>query len=538
MGRIYEPFTAVSCQTTLANKTGVWRTQRPVYQAGISPCRSACPARSSIPEWMGLVKERELRRAWETILETNPLPFACGNVCPHPCESSCNRGQFDEPLSIRDLERFLGEEALRNQWRPPEATSLEEGKVAIIGSGPAGLSCSYHLARLGYKVTIFEALPVIGGMLRVGIQDYRLPREALEQEVSNNILLPFRVEVRTNSPVNREAFSEIEREFQAIFIATGAQRGKELGIPGINLDGVFYGVDLLRDRALGRLPPDLFEGKRVVIIGGGGVAVDAGRTAVRLGAKEAQLVCLESREEMPAYEWDIEEAAKEGVRLNCSWGPEEILEGRGGRVRGVTFVRCISVFDSQGKFNPSFDSSTRKLFEAEAVIIAIGQVSDLSFLSEKVRPTPGGKVKVGETLGTSVAGIFAGGDVVTQPATVIEAIAAGRKAARSISRYLKGESLSLGEEKGRVVEFEELNLDYFESRPRQARITDHLSAVQEAKRCFSCGYCNGCGNCYIFCPDVAIRQQEDHYEVDYDYCKGCGICVQECPTGSIVLVKE
>jgi len=538
MRESHKPFIAIACQATLVNKTGTWRTQRPVYEAGISPCQSACPARNNIPKCLDLVEQGESRKAWEVILETNPLPSVCGSVCPHPCESSCNRGQFDEALAIRDIERFLGEEALKNNWLPPKIADSNEAKVAIIGSGPAGLSCAYQLARRGYKVTIYEALPVIGGMLQVGIQDYRLPRDILQREISNNILLPFKVEVKANSLVSREVFQGIRQEFQAIFIATGAQEARELDVPGVNLDGVFDGVSFLCDRALGKLPPDLLKGKKVVVVGGGGVAIDASRTAVRLGAEKVQLVCLESQEEMPAYEWDIQDAVKEGVELNYSWGPEEILGDNSGKVRGVGFIRCTSVFDSEGKFNPSFDRSIKKSFEADTAIIAIGQVSDLSPLPEEVQSTPEEKVKVDNALKTNVAGIFAGGDTVTQPATVIEAIAAGSRAARSINSYLRGEPLTLQEEGGRIVQFEELNLDYFEHQGRQARISEHLSAVEEARRCFSCGYCNMCGMCWVFCPDIAVRQEKDRYEIDYDYCKGCGICVQECPSSSIVLVKE
>jgi len=533
-----EAFTSVSRSTTLSNKTGTWRTQRPVFEPRIPPCGSACPASNNIPEWFGLVKEGDLQKAWEVIMETNPLVFTCGSVCPHPCEAACNRGQFDEALSIRDMERFLGEEAIKNKWLPQKVADSKGDKVAVIGSGPAGLSCAYQLGRRGYKVMLVEALPVIGGMLQIGIQDYRLPRDVLEREIGNNIVLPFKVEVRTNCLVSREVFQRIRLEFQAVFIATGAQAGRELKVPGVDLEGVFYGVNFLRDRALGKLPPDLFKGKRVLIIGGGGVAVDASRSALRLGAKEVKLVCLESWEEMPAYELGIHDAVKEGIEVGCSWGPEELLGDGRGKVKAVSFVRCTSVFDSEGKFSPSFDRSTKKSHQVDAVIIATGQVSDLSFLGKGVQCTTEVKVKVDDALKTDVAGIFAGGDAVTQPATVIEAIAAGSKAARSIDRYLRGEPLTPEEKADSVVEFEELNLDYFKHQARQVQIRDHVSAVEEASRCFSCGYCNLCGNCWVFCPDIAISQKEERYEIDYDYCKGCGICVEECLTKAMSLERE
>lgn len=533
-----EPFTSVSRCTTLLNKTGIWRTQRPFFETRISPCQSACPAGNNIPEWLGLVKGGELQKAWGAIMENNPLVFTCGSVCPHPCQDACNRGQFDEALSIRNMERFLGEEAIKSNWLPQKVADAKEDKVAIIGSGPAGLSCAYQLARRGYKVTIVEALPVIGGMLQVGIQDYRLSRDILEREISNNILSPFNVEVRTNCLVSQEVFQRIRLEFQAVFIATGAQEGRELKVPGVNLDGVFYGVSFLRDRALDKLPPDLFKGKKVLVIGGGGVAVDASRSALRLGAKEVKLVCLETWEEMPSYELDIHDAVKEGIEVDCSWGPEEVLGNGRGQVKEVSFIRCTSVFDSEGKFSPSFDGSMRKCHQVDAVIIATGQVSNLSFLGEGVQLTPEVKVKVDGALKTDVASIFAGGDAVTQPATVIEAIAAGSRAALSIDRSLRGEPLTLEEKAGSMVEFEELNFDYFRHQAHQTQIRDCVSAVEESSRCFSCGYCNLCGNCWAFCPDIAISREEEPYEIEYDYCKGCGICVEECPTKAVSLMKE
>jgi len=533
----HEAFTSVSRYTTLLNKTGTWRTQRPVFEKAVSPCGSACLAGNNIPEWLGLVKEGELQKAWEVIMGNNPLIFTCGSVCPHPCEDACNRGQFDDVLSIRDIERFLGEQAIRSNWLPPMIARVKEDKVAIIGSGPAGLSCAYQLARRGYNVTIFEALPLIGGMLRVGIQDYRLPRDMLEREIRNNILLPFKVEVRTNYLMNQEVFQKIRLEFRTIFIATGAHESRELKVPGVDLDGVFYGVNFLRDKALSKLPSGLFQEKKVLIIGGGGVAVDAARSVLRLGANDVKLVCLESREDMPAFEWDIQDAIREGVEIDYSWGPEEILGGNVGKVKGVGLVRCSSVFNSEGKFNPLFDRSIKKSHQIDAVIIAIGQVSNLSFLDEDVQLTPEVKVKIDDTLKTNVANIFAGGDVVTEPATVIEAIAAGSKAAHSIDRYLKGEPLILEKKATKIVDFEELNLDYSRHQPRQDKIVDNTSAMEEAKRCFSCGYCNLCGNCWAFCPDIAINREEPS-EIDYDYCKGCGICIEECPTKAMSLKQE
>jgi len=471
-------------------------------------------------------------------MENNPLVFVIGSVCPHPCESECNRGQFDEAISTREMERFLGEEAIKNNWLPTKIEDAKDEKVAIIGAGPAGLSCAYQLGRRGYKITIFDALPVIGGMLQTGIQDYRLRRDYLEHEINNNILLPFTVKVKTNRPVTKEVFQEIKQEFKAVFIAVGAQKRRELNIVGANLEGVFYGVDLLRDKALGKLSSDLFEEQKVLVIGGGGVAVDAGRSALRLGAKDVKLACLESKGEIPAYEHDIRDAVSEGISIDCSWGPEEFIADGRGKIKEVNFVRCTSVFDSKGKFCPLFDRSVKKSHQADAVIIATGQVSDLSFLDEEVKLTPEGKIKVNEALQTNIKNIFAGGGAVTPPATVIEAIAAGHKAALSIDNYLRGKPLTTKEDDRHLVEFKELNLAYFDHKPRQNQINDQASAIEEAKRCFSCGCCDLCGNCWLFCPDVAVRKGDESYEINYDYCKGCGICVEECPTKSIILKKE
>jgi len=533
----YKPFTAVSCQTTLVNKTGTWRTQRPVYQERISPCRFACPARNDIPEWLALVEKGELQKAWELIVETNPLPFVCGSVCPHPCEAHCNRGQFDQALSIRDLERYLGEEALRNHWRLPRAAGLKEAKIAIIGSGPAGLTCAYDLVKLGYAVTIFEALPVAGGMLAVGIPNYRLPKEMLKIEVE--AIQKLGVEIKLNTPIGKDVTFDAlwAQGHKAIFIAVGAHKSRKLNIPGEDSEGVVHGTDFLRELDLGK---EVKVKEKVATVGGGNVAIDAARSAIRLGAREVFILYRRSREEMPALDEEIEAAQAEGVNIQYLVAPVEILS-QNGKVTGIKCIRMeLGEPDETGRKRPIPIEGSEFTIDAEMVIPAIGQAPDLSFVSDgKFRIGRGDTFEVDPiSLETNVPGVFAGGDAVIGPATVIEAIAAGRRAAWSIDRYLRGESLTAEEEANRIVEFQELNLDYFEHQARQARIFDHSSAVEEARRCFSCGYCNLCGNCYIFCPDVAVRREEDHYQIDYDYCKGCGICAQECPTRSIVLVKE
>lgn len=523
--------TSVSCCTTLLNETGTWRTQRPVYEANISPCRSACPAGNNIPEWLGLVKEGELQKAWEVIAENNPFVFTCGRVCPHPCEADCNRGQFDETLSIRDMERFLGEEAIKNNWLPQKVADAKEDKVAIIGSGPAGLSCAYQLARRGYSTTVFEALPEPGGMMRFGIPEYRLPRKELDAEI--DLVKTLGVEIRTNTKV--ESLDELFAQgYNAVFLALGAHCGTKLGVEGEDSTDVIDGVTFLRNISSGE---KVNMGDKVAVIGGGNVAIDSARTALRLGAKEVVIIYRRSLAEMPAFPEEIEEATKEGVNIVFLAAPARI--NRHNRRVQLTCIRMeLGEPDASGRRRPMPIRDSEFSMDFDAIITAIGETPDVPE-QLGLELGRGSTIRIDpDTLVTNRQGIFAGGDVVTGPATVIEAIAAGSKAARSIDRYLRDESLPPEENGSRAVEFEELNLDYFKHQARQFQIRNHVSAGEEASRCFSCGYCNLCGNCWVFCPDIAILQKEDRYEINYDYCKGCGICVEECPTKSMSLEKE
>ena len=514
-----DPFTSVSYRSTLVNTTGDWRAQRPVLKSRLSPCKFACPAKNNIPEWIGLLKRGEFRKAWEVLLETNPLPFVCGEVCPHPCEDCCNRSQFDVALSIRALERFLGQEALRKQWHPPKRAASTKAKVAIVGSGPAGLSCAYQLARLGYQPTVFEALPSIGRLLRTGIPGYRLPKDTTEKEIMNNILSPFRIEVRTSTPVNKETFPDIKKEFQAIFVAIGAQRSKRLDIPGEGAKGVLTGLDFLRMVNFGQ-DPEI--GKRVAVMGGGNTAIDAAVCARNKGA-EVLLMYRRTREDMPAFEEEIREAERKGIefcfltspsRILCENGHVKRIECQKGEVKGR---------DREGRSKVYFSREGPPMeIEVNSVVTAIGEEpSDLSFLERESD------------------GVFIGGDARAPVGMVSAAIGSGREAAERIHSYLTNGQITAEDMSAPdIVQFGELNLDYFEHRPRQTQFPDPQSVIREAERCFSCGMCNKCGNCWLFCPDMAIRKRQAGYEIDLDYCKGCMICVQECPTKAMNFTKE
>jgi len=470
-------------------------------EAGLVPCSHTCPAGIDVPQYVRLIAEGKFAEAAAVIREKVPFPNVLGHVCHHPCEDECRRGQVNEPIAICALKRFAAEHDT-GLWKSSLKVAPATGKkVAIVGSGPAGLAASYYLSKLGHKVTVFESLPEPGGMMWAGIPGYRLPRDALRKDIEE--IMKLGVELRTGTPISQDPSALRDQGYQAIFLAPGAQLSKKLKIEGIDLEGVLWGVDFLRDINLGR---KIQLKDRVFVIGGGNVAIDVALTALRLGAKQVQLACLECREEMPAHPWEIQQAVEEGVALNVSWGPKRII-GDAGKVAGIELVRCTSVFDKEGKFNPCFDNSATTSMETDMVIVAIGQAPDLSFLGKesKVGVTPAGLVQANvDTLETNVPGVFTGGEVVTGPASVIEAVAMGRKAAVSIDRYLggKGEidealiqtgepSPRLGREEGfadkprtqmprlplekRRGSFVEVELGF-----------DQERAVNEAKRCLRC----------------------------------------------------
>jgi NADH-quinone oxidoreductase subunit F len=407
----------------------------------ISACQHACPAGIDVPNYVAAIADGDYAKSVEIIRERNPFPAVCGRICIHPCEYKCRRGELDQPVAIRALKRVASDWYFENigpQREPFAVTSPQ--KVAVVGAGPSGLTCAYFLAKMGYQTTVFEAQPVAGGMLGIAVPEFRLPREVIEEEIQ--YIQNCGVEIRYNSPIDaKHTFNDLLDEgFSAVFIAAGAQASKQIGIPGEeeSLAGLYYGLEFLTQVRTGKKVP--LSGK-TVIVGGGNVAVDVARTALRAGAQEAQLFCLEPRDEMPAWEKDVEEAIDEGIVINPDLAPGKITHEKG-RVTGIEFSRCVSVFDDEGGFNPTCDLDDTRFVDADNVIISIGQAADMSFLdadSKLERELWGTLVVDTNTLATNVPGIFAGGDFTTGPTFVIRAIASGRRAAIAIDKYLGGD---------------------------------------------------------------------------------------------------
>jgi NADH-quinone oxidoreductase subunit F len=405
----------------------------------ISACQHACPAGVDVPNYVAAIAEGDYIKAVDIIREKNPFPAVCGRICIHPCEGKCRRGELDEPVSIRALKRFASDRFYERMPESPEPFPVtREERVAIVGAGPSGLTCAFFLAKMGYSVTVFEGKDVAGGMLRLAVPEFRLPKRIIDEDV--RFIESCGVEIRYNSPIGvKHTVQDLLKEgFAAVFIAAGALASKAAGIPGEErrLQGLLYGLQFLMEIKQDR---EVDVGKRVLVIGGGNVAVDVARTARRLGAAEVRMVCLEQRREMPAWEKEVCEALDEGVQLVNGWGPQEILNDNG-RVAGVRFMSCTSVFDMEGRFRPTFNPEVTRTWSADSVIISIGQAPDLSFLSEdtQLERAVWGTLQVEENrLTTNVTGIFAGGDFVTGPTYVIRAIASGRRAAIAIDKYLR-----------------------------------------------------------------------------------------------------
>lgn len=545
------PPAPVSLADMSCSRTGSWRFLRAVYRERIAPCQTACPAGTDIRRLMQLVEEEDFAEAYDLIKRTNPLPGICGRVCPHPCELNCNRAQFDEPASIKALERFVADVAYGEGAEIPVPEGIANGEqVAIVGSGPSGLSCAYVLARQGFPVTVYEREGEPGGMLRAGIPRYRMPRDVLEREIEGiaQLGVTFETKTRLGSDLGLE---QLWRQYDAVFIATGAHRSRRLGVPGEEEPGVSSGLEFLKAVNAGL---DVELGERVLIIGGGNTAIDAARTALRKGARPT-IVYRRTRDEMPAIAEEIEEAEEERIEFHFLASPVS-FENVGGELR-ATFIRMkLGEPDASGRRRPEAIPDAEYTIAADQVLTAIGEEPELEFACERFG-TSSGLVWSSPRGLLDREGIFLGGDARTGPGTVVEAIASGKKAASQIVRHLGYSAPSEREEPGRRAEvgFDDLNMVYFSRSPRatspmrpiEERTADfseivgaisRQQAVAEARRCFSCGACDLCDNCRVFCPEGAVSLVNGTYEIDLDYCKGCAICAQECPRGAIELVEE
>ncbi len=504
-----------------------------IDKRGTAPCKATCPAHVSIQGYIALINQEKYKEAIELFRDAHPFPGVCGRVCHHPCESQCTRGDYDEPLAIRELHRFLADwETTADETILPEAPEEKRNEnVAVIGSGPAGLSTAYFLARKGYGVTIFEKLPVAGGMMAVGIPEYRLPRNMLQREI--DIIRELGVEIKTGVTFGKDiTFDSLKADgYAAVFMGIGLHAGRRLGIENEDVEGVLQGVDFLRDAALGREVP---VGKDVLVIGGGNVAIDVALTAKRKGAENVTMVCLEKREEMPAWEHEIEEALEGDIKIVNSFGPKSFfIDKDSKKFSGIEFKTCTAVFDEEGRFSPSFDEAACEAFFGDTVIISIGQATDTSDLEKENVPMTGrgGLHADPLTLQTPMEWVFAGGDAFYGPKSVVDAVASGKEAAESIHRFINGMDLK----EGRIKEWtydkpDILNEPQKDRTPvrcldPEARECNFLEvsfgyneeeAKNEADRCLKCGICSECYQCVKACLADAIDHEQTVEELDLD----------------------
>jgi NADPH-dependent glutamate synthase beta subunit-like oxidoreductase len=545
-----------------ANHTGSWRTERPVYVRRQAPCCGACPAAEDPQQWLYHAEDGDYETAWREIMRRNPFPAICGRVCYHPCETACNRAQLDKAVGINSVERFLGDQALVEGWQVKPIAEATGKRVLIIGAGPCGLSAAYHLALLGHSVTIKDAAPAAGGMMRYGIPKYRLPRDVLDAEVAR--IVELGVELDLGHDVKDLLAEQTEGKFDAVLIAVGAQLGSRTYVPAGSAAKILDAVSMLHSVETGEQP---LLGRRVAVYGGGNTAMDAARTAKRLGAEDAVIVYRRTRDRMPAHETELEDALAEGVQVRWLTTVKRADAGK------LTIEKME--LDESGFPQPTGEFEE---LDADALVLATGQQTDLALLDgvDGIEQEHG-SVIVDDNMMTGHTGIFAGGDMVPGDRTVTIAIGHGRRAALAVDRWLAPEGVderhAIQERplaadanpripavtSGEEATFDRLNTWYYADAPRTVRPEldavrrsstfdeivlglDLENALFEARRCMSCGSCLACDNCYGVCPDNAVVKLdpagEYAYEFDYDFCKGCGLCVAECPAGAIEMQPE
>ena len=528
--------------TRSQGRVGPVRSRRPIYRDLLPPCNAGCPAGENIQEWLRLIKIGRHEDAWRQLTQDNPFPAIHGRVCYHPCEAVCNRQELDDAVSIRSVERYLGDLAIEQGWRFPMPSRSSGRRVLIVGAGPSGLSAAYHLRRLGHQVEVHDASHEPGGMMRYGIPEYRLPRAVLDAELQR--LVDLGVVFRNNAPITDLLQTQTEGNFDAVFVAIGAHLSKRVDIPTEDASRIVDAVGFLRDVAAGDRP---VLGRKVAVYGGGNTAMDAARVARRLGAEESVIVYRRTEEQMPAHVEERAGAQEEGVKMH--W------------LRTITSMASddltveIMELDEDGR--PRGTGRFEKL-EADTVILAIGQEADTNFLhqipgmqfdSDVVRVDP-------DTLMTDVAGIFAGGDAVPSERTVTVGTGHGKKAARCIDKWLN-KDLSKPPPKKPIIALEDMNLWYFGDHDRRkhqqaaphSRVASFDEIVSgltpkeaefEARRCLSCGNCFECDGCFGACPEDAIIKlgPGNRYKFDYELCTGCAACYEQCPVNAIEMIPE
>jgi NADPH-dependent glutamate synthase beta subunit-like oxidoreductase len=526
-----------------------------VYRDKMPPCNNACPTGEQIQKYLDFVKHDRYLDGYLTILEDNPMPSVTGRVCYHPCETACNRAEHDEPIGIRNVERFLGDFGLELAENPikKDLPPLNGTTIAIVGSGPAGLAAAYHLRRRGYSSVIFEALDKPGGMLRAGIPAWHLPEEILDKEIAKLLDLggiEIRCGVRVGSGEGEVSLDEL-RAHHAVFLALGQDVGRRLPVEGAQARGVTGALEFLREAGLGRA---VQVGRQVLVIGGGNTASDAARSAIRLGRGEATIVSLEAEDELPIVPEDLEQARDEGVQFRPQASLVRVISD-GDQVTGAVLCEARLSQDADGNVRPELVPGTEHEVPCDTILVAIGQVQILDWLPDEY--VERGLIKANE-YGMVADNIFVGGDVMRGPSMVVDAFGDGKRAARDIDRMLTAEPMR-PDDPVEVMPYERLNSAYFRHAPRieapmspaaersrsqTVEVTLAYSrdeAVAESDRCMSCGVCNGCDNCYIVCPDISVMRdarENGAYSIRTGYCKGCLVCVQECPTGCLEKVPE
>lgn len=551
--------------TSTRFKTGTWRVQKPIHVHQAAPCHPACPAGEDAQAYIAQLQAGNPRAAWETLVAVNPMPAITGRVCPHPCEAACNRQFLDEAIAIHAIERFLGDEAIAKNWAypvsPPPANAPE---VAIVGGGPAGISAAYHLVRLGFRATIFDDNTEAGGTLRTALPAYRLPRSVLDAELQRILALEgitFKPQKRLGRDIRLD---ELKNQFAAVFLAPGAQKSQEWSIDGATPSDLRSGLDLIKEwNSIGNVPTP----QSVAIVGAGNTAVDMARIMRRAGVPQVHLIShkpipkagIPASEAMPAIPREVEEALEEGVHIHEYRGIRRLIL-RGEKVVGIELVHMKKLPQVSGRLKRIAFAGTETILNVEMVIPAVGQTLDPTGFENILNGQSSFKVTYWGALETH-SWLFAGGDAIYHShGTVSGAIGDGRRAARGIAAFLTAQTLPQPTFNA-PIPYTSLNLHYYEpNAPRvheptlpvserhgDAEITTTLDMQhiqREAMRCFSCGNCLACDNCWTFCPDSAVLKTAElasdgsHYVFDYDYCKGCGLCANECPCGFIQMIED